>query len=1066
MATESKVQRKLIDDIFVGKLGYKEKKASCVDMSLIIPSDVELFLKTPVNIDSYQQLLKQYQGDSQLLLKDFCLQLKTHIFHSHNVAIRLAKQKGVLKYKELEFTLWNKAGSPINDNSSDNIFTVVEEIVYKPETDNQNEQLKTYWKRLDLCFFINGIFFSYMELKHNFTNQDVHKGTGKVITDYMDAIAKFSLEDSKDRSILSQQNQALKLFERSIHIASSDVHRTHIIRNIKSYRNKFRTAIKSQNNSIAFENNNPKFREDFSEYPHSCKQKDNAIVKALDVFTSLYSKQSIYNEILYYNYLDADRNGTNYTLISPRPKQKFGVDKTMQRVNELYLGEQNPQFIEDEFRQKLKRLDFNQSDEDFEVASRMKLNNNTGIYSIIKQYAAGFGKTKLMSWEALQLSEANHPLDPKNKLFNKVILLSDRLDLKQQMANTMRYMPNIERNAWDEAITVDEFLALLSNPIKRIIVVNIQKFNHIHAKLNKREVHNISKLRVAFIVDEIHRSNNGDQNELMQDLFTHINNVSSDKKNLLIGLTATASDPILRRFGEIDSISSKGLNFKAFDNYTMLEAIKGGYVLDPTKGFIPVTIPYFIGDADDQVKYKDFASKDLYQCEDYIKAVVSHAYKIFNQVTFNKINKSGKAMYVADSIDAAISAFNFFKVLIDAEDHPEDKAPDLFIAYSDSGGEQVHRASSKALNNGLSESQVIHAFKANKPGIIIVVEKLQTGFDEPRLHTLVLNTERKDITMVQTLCRVNRTMPNKKDCLVVDYSVTDPVTGKNKNELNAKEAFDKYAGINMTSFHIGSREAQLKKNYNNIKKNTTFINLFDNYKRSRDNVEQDLGVFTPQVLSLGDNEIKTLMALARDYFKELTLISGVVDLDKKYLNQQLPDFFRRIRSILNADSERKLPLPIEVSELSGIILLDDIEGTLIDVNEIMNKPKMKDTPENSDERLKGALDSINEFNEITEEYLSELNGLIKDIFNYMNFENKALMHVNYQGDCKVLHTTIKSSPYEDHSEQFLKTFKKVFKILKRKQLKSELADHVDDIPKMIKFLPEFFYQEYICQLKK
>ncbi|MGI6005195.1 MAG: type I restriction enzyme subunit R domain-containing protein [Christensenellales bacterium] len=45
--------------------------------------------------------------------------------------------------------------------------------------------------------------------------------------------------------------------------------------------------------------------------------------------------------------------------------------------------------------------------------------------------------------------------------------------------------------------------------------------------------------------------------------------------------------------------------------------------------------------------------------------------------------------------------------------------------------------------------------------ILIVAEKYQTGFDEPLLHTMIVDKELRDVKAVQTLSRVNRIYPGK-----------------------------------------------------------------------------------------------------------------------------------------------------------------------------------------------------------------------------------------------------------------------------------------------------------------
>jgi type I restriction enzyme R subunit len=53
---------------------------------------------------------------------------------------------------------------------------------------------------------------------------------------------------------------------------------------------------------------------------------------------------------------------------------------------------------------------------------------------------------------------------------------------------------------------------------------------------------------------------------------------------------------------------------------------------------------------------------------------------------------------------------------------------------------------------------------------MIVVAKLQTGYDEKKLHTLFLDKEVRDIGAIQAISRVNRIAKYKNDCKIVDFS--------------------------------------------------------------------------------------------------------------------------------------------------------------------------------------------------------------------------------------------------------------------------------------------------------
>ena len=67
--------------------------------------------------------------------------------------------------------------------------------------------------------------------------------------------------------------------------------------------------------------------------------------------------------------------------------------------------------------------------------------------------------------------------------------------------------------------------------------------------------------------------------------------------------------------------------------------------------------------------------------------------------------------------------------------------------------------------------------------ILIVAEKYQTGFDEPLLHTMVVDKQLRDVKAVQTLSRLNRICPGKEDTFILDFVNTD---------AEIKEAFQPY----------------------------------------------------------------------------------------------------------------------------------------------------------------------------------------------------------------------------------------------------------------------------------
>ena len=90
------------------------------------------------------------------------------------------------------------------------------------------------------------------------------------------------------------------------------------------------------------------------------------------------------------------------------------------------------------------------------------------------------------------------------------------------------------------------------------------------------------------------------------------------------------------------------------------------------------------------------------------------------------------------------------------------------------------------------ESQTKAEFH-NYSNVLVVAEKYQTGFDEPLLHTLVIDKKLRGVKAVQTLCRVNRIHPEKEDTYILDF-VNDP--------KNIKEAFERFYSETLLSEEI------------------------------------------------------------------------------------------------------------------------------------------------------------------------------------------------------------------------------------------------------------------------
>ena len=255
---------------------------------------------------------------------------------------------------------------------------------------------------------------------------------------------------------------------------------------------------------------------------------------------------------------------------------------------------------------------------------------------------------------------------------------------------------------------------------------------------------------------------------------------------------------MLARFGEFHRSTNFNQLWRPFDSYTMKEAIADGYILDPTKHIIPVPakmyfeLPNGVMQAitaamnSGQEERISFARKQIYENPDRMKAIAEFVVNRLLSLVYGKIRGTGKAMLAVSSIPIAIQYCKIIRRLMS-----EKTASGTFAKYADAPVAIVYSDNQKyekcsSMNGGVAEDKVIDNFKTAKNGLIIVVDKLQTGFDEPKLHTLFLDKEIRDINAIQTISRVNRKAKYKEECHIIDFSFG------NVNEKNIRDAFAKF----------------------------------------------------------------------------------------------------------------------------------------------------------------------------------------------------------------------------------------------------------------------------------
>jgi len=905
-------------------LQFREIKANTVSPDFVAVSDLLEFLsESDLNVSSWKQLLKKYSGDSKKLITDIISALQEKIKDSTNMAIFLNSNK-TFSFEGIKLHLFYPSGNTIGEDNlfNQNIFSVAQEVPYKFIYSGQ----QVFSFRPDLTFFLNGFYIGYSEFKSTFNNQNASKqGRGKVIADYLNAVQEYDKIAGNNDISNSIRKDFLKVFEKAIFITATDINDTFVIRDIENLCPIIRDIIKE--GKYDFEEYKNKALSVFKSYPTSRSSFDRQ-QKFADIFTALYSKKMLEKEILYYNFIEKEMitvsgkrefKNEKGRLISPRPKQKFGTDKIIKKIDEFLEHENDDNYFLNKLKDQLK--DIGEEKRNELIAKREKYQNNKIVYSLLLQYAAGFGKSNIIGWTTLQLKDLK-----KNGeyVYDKVMIVVDRLQLRDQITAKM-YNMNVNNKMFVEASSKKTFLDALRSDT-RIVIVNIQKFSTIKEILEPEVVTKLASLRVAFLIDEIHRSNSGDQNEDMVSLFDELQTSFDNadeykkvkrKKNLIVGFTATPSDHTLARFGEFSHVGDGDKMWVPFDSYTMKEAIDDGYILNPLRGIVPVSakmyfekpeniLEGFEGDTgyeeipDDvdtgvDIEGKKYAirKKKIYNNPERIEAISQWIVNRLLNVVYGQIRGTGKAMLAVSSKDCAIKYKQnidkiYAEIVLSQKKYEKYAKAPISIVYSD----DQENINSSSLNDNQTEKKVIEDFGLAKNGLMIVVDKLQTGFDEPKLHTLFLDKEIQGINAIQTISRVNRTTKYKNDCKIIDFSY------KNVNVKNIKKAFEHFSNIVVSDFDPISDERVLAEIYSDLIQSTPYLKYFTYFKTNwkdgsllKEQIEVQTGLIN--FIKNNETEAKKIKQKIGNYFRILNLIENVISVEEKFCENVFKDFWYR-----------------------------------------------------------------------------------------------------------------------------------------------------------------------------
>ena len=713
--------------------------------------------------EQWQKFIKLYPNDTEnKFLKRVESQLKKANPNAVDKELRTFGTLGVLRnelqdrgtrFRLCQFKPEHDLNPDTQARYQKNIFRLVPELVYSPWTGEdalKETGAKAKKWRIDLVLFINGFPITTMEVKSEF-KQEVERAKTQYKT------TRFAIDPAtkKPEPLLTFKRGALVHFA----VSQFEVYMATRLEGADTYFLPFNKGTKDNGAG----NDTP---EDVTQYATDYLWNEVLLPDNILTILQRYMHLEI-NE-------KEDASGLKYkkeTLIFPRYHQWDVVSKLIAATKAEGAG-----------------------------------------HKYLIQHSAGSGKSNSIAWTAHQLSSLRD--EKGDKQFASVIVITDRTVLDNQLQDTIYQFDHVdgvvERIRRDEGIgSKSEKLAMALSNKQPIIIVTIQTFPFVLDAI-KNDV-NLKSNNYAIIADEAHSSQTGStasklKEVLMVDGTRSDLPISSDEALTAIlesrkasnqlsyfAFTATPKDKTLQLFGRPDNADepiSKTNMPKAFHVYSMRQAIEELFIIDVLKNYTNYKVAYKLAmkmDANDnevdakraKVKLNQWVRLHDHNISQKVQLIVEH----YKENVMDLLEGQAKAMVVTSSRKEAVRYKLGFDKYI-AEMRKKGKGYqniNAMVAFS--GEVEFDNADPNAtelmdekftesnMNMGLKGRDIPSAFDSDDYQVMIVANKYQTGFDQPKLCAMYVDKKLGGVECVQTLSRLNRTYPGKHETgtFVLDF---------------------------------------------------------------------------------------------------------------------------------------------------------------------------------------------------------------------------------------------------------------------------------------------------------
>jgi type I site-specific restriction-modification system, R (restriction) subunit and related helicases len=616
------------------------------------------------------------------------------------------------------------------------------------------------------------------------------------------------------------------------------------------------------------------------------------------------------------------------------------------------------------------------------ILEDMRVNHTDRNYLI--QHSAGSGKTNTIAWLAHSLVSLH---DEENQnIVDTVLVVTDRIVVDRQLQDAIRsieHQPGVIKVMDDKATSSDLADALAGNT--KIVATTIHKFAQIN-KSNWMSAGVTAEKKFAILIDEAHSSTTGSYMSAVSQVLTEtdIENGTMDEPQevsvgdaieqeiartgkqdniSIIAFTATPKATTLQLFGSTRPDGSKG----PFDLYSMKQAIEEGFILDVLNNYTTYKTYYKLNKAVEEdpelkttvakrkiAKFVELSDENIHQ---KVEIIMDH---FITHDIMADLGGHGKAMIVTSGREAAVKYQQAFKKYL-----KEHHITSIGAAVAFSGRLSLDGAEfSESSMNGFSEDKLKSKFDTDDYQVLIVANKYQTGFDQPKLLAMYVDKKLRDVAAVQTLSRLNRIVKGyHKKTFILDFKntyedinrafapyyretiLTETITPSDVFDLDAK--IESYGIVDNDDVHA----------YNQF--------LYQEKRSSRDK-QKMLALLSngyARVQRFDEKEQVNIRKVIRGFLRMYTFLIQAT----AYQNELLHERYNYLQGLVKMIDVRlggndftiadKIVVDYMKHKQTGFYTVAELEGNY---SVTLNKPNLSNVSEEQEKKLSEIIEEINE----------------------------------------------------------------------------------------------------------